>query len=187
MTRAYVCQLNLACASNFIFDNQSFLLTLPRTHTTQRVKLLTMADAAPAVPAFKKRGNKASAMRKRPAPPPEDKDSSSGSDTTDDETGTRIKRRKREGVTTSTTTHQNSSRDFSNRQSTAQTATPPSPQTTTPRNLPPGTPTPHSRALMALLPPIQEREKPMVLTRALPPTDLSFRRTPTRAARPSDP
>ena len=73
-----------------------------------------MADATPAVPAFKKRGNKASAMRKRPAPPPEeDKSSSSGSDTTDDETGTRIKRRKREGVHTSTTTHQNSSRDFS--------------------------------------------------------------------------
>ena len=73
-----------------------------------------MADTEPAVPAFKKRGNKASAMRKRPAPPPSDKDSSSsGSDTTDDETGTRIKRRKREGVQTSTKTTNNASRDFS--------------------------------------------------------------------------
>ena len=76
----------------------------------------TMADTEPPLPAFKKRGTKASAMRKRPAPPPSDKDSSSsGSDTTDDETGTRIKRRKREGVTTSTktTTQTNPSRDFS--------------------------------------------------------------------------
>jgi RING finger protein 113A len=75
-----------------------------------------MADTeTTVVPAFKKRGTKASAMRKRPAPPPSDKDdSSSGSDTTDDETGTRIKRRKREGVQTSTkTTTQNPSRDFS--------------------------------------------------------------------------
>jgi len=73
-----------------------------------------MADTEPAVPAFKKRGTKASAMRKRPAPPPSDKDdSSSGSDTTDDETGTRIKRRKREGVQTSTKATHNASRDFS--------------------------------------------------------------------------
>jgi len=74
-----------------------------------------MADTEPAVPAFKKRGTKASAMRKRPAPPPSDKDdsSSSGSDTTDDETGTRIKRRKREGVQTSTKTTHNATRDFS--------------------------------------------------------------------------
>jgi RING finger protein 113A len=79
-----------------------------------------MADTEPPLPAFKKRGTKASAMRKRPAPPPSDKDdsSSSGSDTTDDETGTRIKRRKREGVQTSTKTttaqtQNNASRDFS--------------------------------------------------------------------------
>jgi RING finger protein 113A len=77
-----------------------------------------MADTEPPLPAFKKRGTKASAMRKRPAPPPSDKDdSSSGSDdTTDDETGTRIKRRKREGVQTSTKTNntqKNASRDFS--------------------------------------------------------------------------
>jgi len=75
-----------------------------------------MADTEPPLPAFKKRGTKASAMRKRPAPPPSDKDddSSSGSDTTDDETGIRIKRRKREGVQTSTKQPtQNPSRDFS--------------------------------------------------------------------------
>lgn len=77
-----------------------------------------MASPEPAVvPAFKKRGTKASAMRKRPAPPPSDKDdSSSGSeDITDDETGTRIKRRKREGVQTSTKSANlnNPSRDFS--------------------------------------------------------------------------
>jgi RING finger protein 113A len=77
-----------------------------------------MADTEPPLPAFKKRGTKASAMRKRPAPPPSDKDSSSSGsdDTTDDETGTRIKRRKREGVQTSTktnSTQNNASRDFS--------------------------------------------------------------------------
>ncbi|KAL1583190.1 hypothetical protein WHR41_07985 [Cladosporium halotolerans] len=72
-----------------------------------------MADAAPAAPAFKKRTNKASAIRKRPATPPSA--SSSDADTTDDETGTRIKRRKREGVqATTTTSSQNpSARDFS--------------------------------------------------------------------------
>lgn len=71
-----------------------------------------MADVTAAVPSFKKRGNKASNMRKRPATPPSD--DSSASDTTDDETGTRIKRRKREGVKATTTTAANpSARDFS--------------------------------------------------------------------------
>lgn len=74
-----------------------------------------MADVTTAVPSFKKRGNKASNMRKRPATPPSDDDNSdSGSDTTDDENGIRIKRRKREGVKASTTSQQNpSARDFS--------------------------------------------------------------------------
>lgn len=55
-----------------------------------------MADVA--APVFKKRANKGSNVRKRPAtPPPEN--SASESDYTDDEQGTRIKRRKREGVT----------------------------------------------------------------------------------------
>ncbi|KAF2481371.1 hypothetical protein BDY17DRAFT_227852, partial [Neohortaea acidophila] len=50
-----------------------------------------------AAPAFKKRSNKSTTIRKRPAtPPPED--SASDSDYTDDEAGVRIKRRKKEGV-----------------------------------------------------------------------------------------
>ena len=54
-----------------------------------------MADVA--VPAFKKRTNKASVARKRPAtPPPEDLDLES--DYTDDEAGVRVKRRKKDGV-----------------------------------------------------------------------------------------
>lgn len=58
-----------------------------------------MADVT-AAPSFKKRTNKSSNVRKRPAtPPPED--SSSGSDFTDDEAGVRVKRRKREGFQTS--------------------------------------------------------------------------------------
>lgn len=54
-----------------------------------------MADIA--VPAFKKRSNKASNIRKRPATPPPEA-SNSESDYTDDEEGVRVKRRKREGV-----------------------------------------------------------------------------------------
>ena len=61
----------------------------PSTHT--------MADVA--APVFKKRANKASNVRKRPATPPPD-DSASDSDYSEDETGVRIKRRKKEGVTT---------------------------------------------------------------------------------------
>ena len=54
-----------------------------------------MADVA--VPTFKKRGNKASNIRKRPAtPPPED--SQSESDYTDDEQGARVKRRRKDGL-----------------------------------------------------------------------------------------
>jgi RING finger protein 113A len=54
-----------------------------------------MSDGA--VPTFKKRGNKASNIRKRPAtPPPED--SASESEYTDTEDGARVKRRKKEGV-----------------------------------------------------------------------------------------
>ncbi|KAK4624333.1 Pre-mRNA-splicing factor cwc24 [Fulvia fulva] len=58
-----------------------------------------MADVA--APVFKKRANKGSNIRKRPAtPPPEE--SGSDSDYTDDEAGVRIKRRKKEGVTVGT-------------------------------------------------------------------------------------
>lgn len=54
-----------------------------------------MADVA--VPSFKKRTNKTSNIRKRPAtPPPEASDSES--DYTDDEEGVRVKRRKKDGV-----------------------------------------------------------------------------------------
>ena len=56
-----------------------------------------MADVAAPAPTFKKRANKGSNIRKRPAtPPPED--SPSDSDYTDDEAGVRVKRRKKEGV-----------------------------------------------------------------------------------------
>ncbi|KAK5118309.1 hypothetical protein LTR62_002822 [Meristemomyces frigidus] len=54
-----------------------------------------MTDVA--APAFRKRANKASNIRKRPATPPPD-DSASESDYTDDEAGTRVKRRKKEGL-----------------------------------------------------------------------------------------
>ncbi|EMC98751.1 hypothetical protein BAUCODRAFT_31029 [Baudoinia panamericana UAMH 10762] len=58
-----------------------------------------MAEVA--VPAFKKRTNKTSNIRKRPAtPPPED--SGSDSELTDDEQGTRVKRRKKTGVAVAT-------------------------------------------------------------------------------------
>ena len=75
-------------------------LSRPHQHNHSKVtlsptQLIVMADVA--VPAFKKRTNKSSNIRKRPAtPPPEDSDS--GSDYTDDEAGVRIKRRKKEGV-----------------------------------------------------------------------------------------
>ena len=56
-----------------------------------------MADVA--APTFKKRTNKTSNIRKRPAtPPPEDSNSGSESDYTDDEAGARVKRRKKDGV-----------------------------------------------------------------------------------------
>ena len=54
-----------------------------------------MADVE--VPVFKKRTNKASNIRKRPATPPQE-DSGSESDYTDDEASGRVKRRKKEGV-----------------------------------------------------------------------------------------
>jgi len=54
-----------------------------------------MADVA--APTFKKRTNKVSNIRKRPATPPPD-ESASDSDYTDDEAGVRVKRRKKEGV-----------------------------------------------------------------------------------------
>ncbi|KAK5129124.1 hypothetical protein LTR08_003894 [Meristemomyces frigidus] len=55
-----------------------------------------MADVA--VPAFKKRTNRAPNIRKRPATPPPP-DSASDADSTDDDTGARVKRRKKDGVT----------------------------------------------------------------------------------------
>ena len=54
-----------------------------------------MADVA--VPAFKKRTNKAANIRKRPATPPTE-DSASESEYTDNEDGARVKRRKKDGV-----------------------------------------------------------------------------------------
>ena len=68
-----------------------------------------MADVA--VPTFKKRTNKSSNVRKRPATPPLD-DSASESDYTDDEAGARVKRRKREGVTV-TSNGARAAQDFS--------------------------------------------------------------------------
>lgn len=68
-----------------------------------------MSDVA--VPTFKKRGNKASNIRKRPAtPPPED--SASESEYTDDEAGARVKRRKKDGVQVVRSSTQ-SAQDFS--------------------------------------------------------------------------
>ena len=62
-----------------------------------------MSDLA--VPTFKKRGNKASNIRKRPAtPPPED--SASESEYTDTEDGARVKRRKKDGVKVVSSKHQ---------------------------------------------------------------------------------
>jgi RING finger protein 113A len=64
-----------------------------------------MADIAP--PTFKKRTNKSTNIRKRPAtPPPEDSSSDSSSYSTDSESGSRIKRRKKEGVSVTTSTRQ---------------------------------------------------------------------------------
>ena len=61
-----------------------------------------MAEVA--APIFKKRGAKATNIRKRPATPPqEDSDASDGSDFTDDEAGVRVKRRKTAGVNTAST------------------------------------------------------------------------------------
>jgi RING finger protein 113A len=54
-----------------------------------------MADVV--VPTFKKRTNKATNIRKRPATPPPD-NSASESEYTDDEEGVRVKRRKKDGV-----------------------------------------------------------------------------------------
>lgn len=67
-------------------------------HTTTRST--TMADAAsPPAPAFKKRTNKGSKMRKRPAtPPPEQNSEDSDYTSSEDDSGLRVKRRKREGV-----------------------------------------------------------------------------------------
>lgn len=78
-------------------------------------KYSNMADTAPAAPTFKKRTNKSSNIRKRPAtPPPTNDDSdSSGSDLTDDESGVRVKRRKREGLQTSSAINRPGDRDFS--------------------------------------------------------------------------
>ncbi|KAK3067677.1 RNA-splicing factor [Teratosphaeriaceae sp. CCFEE 6253] len=55
-----------------------------------------MADVA--LPAFKKRTNKTSNIRKRPATPPPDNAASDSDYTSDEEAGVRIKRRKREGL-----------------------------------------------------------------------------------------
>lgn len=65
----------------------------------------TMADTEAAPISFKKRSNKSTNLRKRPATPPPDNDpSASDSDYTsdDNEPSTRIKRRKKEGITTTT-------------------------------------------------------------------------------------
>ncbi|KAK3711231.1 RNA-splicing factor [Vermiconidia calcicola] len=69
-----------------------------------------MADVA--APSFKKRTNKSSNIRKRPATPPPEH-SASESDYTSDEGGTRVKRRKKDGVKVSSTVTKGASQDLS--------------------------------------------------------------------------
>ena len=74
---------------------RSRYFTTSNTITVAIIEFDSMSDVA--VPTFKKRGNKASNIRKRPAtPPPED--STSESEYTDTEDGARVKRRKKDGV-----------------------------------------------------------------------------------------
>jgi len=73
-----------------------------------------MADTAPTALTFKKRTNKSTNIRKRPATPAPAADSgSSASDLTDEESDMRVKRRKREGLTTTSAINRPGDRDLS--------------------------------------------------------------------------